>query len=918
MDFCDALEEFPQHEREWLTTDRRKLVSDMLVTFMEHHQRTKEHGCQIDFEAKVSKIISVPVALVTLCSLRKETLKMLCSLESESVKKDRLSELVEEGCNKWHTVKRLKNEKNALIELEEYAAKCGAEEHFLKREDQRKNLLIRCREEIHKGEQVLNVLLGEIVGEVRVQELPFELQSLKDETLHAGKVYKEKLDALSEIESVAISTGEDHGLIMSREKLVEATVELKKAIHKELEENEFRILDLRNRLDDVVFEIEKVKNLRKMYVQKVLSWMDGTKDLICKLEVTLEFGGRKQNVMQDLKICHEALLDAKKRQMAAANLGYLKMQGAKCSECDEQDESLRCFDCGDLFCNACFQQLHAKGNRAKHMKVSLEEGALERIEQEVEAKRGEYKVLLEQAMQIKHAGYPEIECRGLWKESNQGMKKDGVRLITAAELEEGDGMKIEVGRGGQSIVYEVDQIGGGGRVAVKRYEGTMVSGKKLKEEAECMWKLRHKNIVEVLGVCIEPSHEALVMELAEKGSLKQEIYELQRGPLERRRIEEVLEQVLSGVGFMHRQTYVHLDLKSSNVLCFGGGVVKVADFGTAREQHETATYVTRAVEMTVRWSAPERVEGGVVRLGPGADMWSVGMVLVEMVSGKVPYWEEETLVGVVRKILEGYPDISGAEYGWCRNMLKQCWKRDAKMRGSAEEVKALMRRVCIVCGIEGEMRKGVVCEGGDERHYLCNMCTEDRMRQLLNENQKIQSLGGVGEVLKENGTMACKGRACVGSVMVTEPCEEWIRECEKVAGRRKEQELKKRIKDYEEERRRGAVARHVNHITENILSLACPRCKQVFYDFNGCFALHCSRAECGCSFCGWCLKDCGTNAHDHVRQCEFKLSSMHFNGTKEEFERAHKMRKARLLREYIDSITDVEVRVQVEACVTRL
>ena len=62
------------------------------------------------------------------------------------------------------------------------------------------------------------------------------------------------------------------------------------------------------------------------------------------------------------------------------------------------------------------------------------------------------------------------------------------------------------------------------------------------------------------------------------------------------------------------------------------------------------------------------------------------------------------------------------------------------------------------------------------------------------------------------------------------------------------------------------------HICEELLTLKCPRpdCKQAFIDFDGCFALRCSR--CPCHFCGWCGADCGGDAHPHVRQCAHKTA----------------------------------------------
>ena len=79
-------------------------------------------------------------------------------------------------------------------------------------------------------------------------------------------------------------------------------------------------------------------------------------------------------------------------------------------------------------------------------------------------------------------------------------------------------------------------------------------------------------------------------------------------------------------------------------------------------------------------------------------------------------------------------------------------------------------------------------------------------------------------------------------------------------------ELERLMQMDEQQRRVHAKAKEVC----DILTDACPRCKQAFFDFNGCCALICSR--CPCAFCAWCLKDCGADAHAHVGNCRHNLA----------------------------------------------
>ena len=86
-------------------------------------------------------------------------------------------------------------------------------------------------------------------------------------------------------------------------------------------------------------------------------------------------------------------------------------------------------------------------------------------------------------------------------------------------------------------------------------------------------------------------------------------------------------------------------------------------------------------------------------------------------------------------------------------------------------------------------------------------------------------------------------------------------ELESEMQKRLDAELRRLAQLDEEERK---VMRACRDINENILTCRCPRCGQAFIDFEGCFALHCSRCPCG--FCGWCFTDCGNDAHAHLRE----------------------------------------------------
>jgi hypothetical protein len=93
-----------------------------------------------------------------------------------------------------------------------------------------------------------------------------------------------------------------------------------------------------------------------------------------------------------------------------------------------------------------------------------------------------------------------------------------------------------------------------------------------------------------------------------------------------------------------------------------------------------------------------------------------------------------------------------------------------------------------------------------------------------------------------------------------------------------------------------------NHIIDEFLTTRCPRCKNAFFDFDGCFSVTCGSPGCNCCFCAWCLEDCGTDAHAHVRACCHKAPGAtpdSYFGTFQQFKESERRRQQRLLTEYL-------------------
>lgn len=103
------------------------------------------------------------------------------------------------------------------------------------------------------------------------------------------------------------------------------------------------------------------------------------------------------------------------------------------------------------------------------------------------------------------------------------------------------------------------------------------------------------------------------------------------------------------------------------------------------------------------------------------------------------------------------------------------------------------------------------------------------------------------------------------------------------------------------------LSRHRLHIAETILTLKCPRqqCGVAIFDFNGCFAVTCN--ACNCGFCGWCLMDCGNDAHSHVKICQHSPPAYRgsYYGTMQEFNQVHRTKRRERVLAYIRSEVDI-------------
>jgi hypothetical protein len=204
-----------------------------------------------------------------------------------------------------------------------------------------------------------------------------------------------------------------------------------------------------------------------------------------------------------------------------------------------------------------------------------------------------------------------------------------------------DGYEIGelLGRGGMGLVFKARQKALKRDVALKIVVSGAHAGAqeraRFRTEAEAVARLGHPGIVQIYEVGEQAGCPYLALEFVGGGSLAEQ---LDGTPMPPRRAAQLVLDLARAVQHAHEQGIVHRDLKPANVLLTGAGVAKVADFGLAKlldvEQGQTHT---GAVLGSPSYMAPEQAEGRVRAIGPATDVYALGAILYELLTGRPPF-----------------------------------------------------------------------------------------------------------------------------------------------------------------------------------------------------------------------------------------------------------------------------------------
>ncbi len=292
-----------------------------------------------------------------------------------------------------------------------------------------------------------------------------------------------------------------------------------------------------------------------------------------------------------------------------------------------------------------------------------------------------------------------------------------------------------IGAGGMGRVYRATHLSLGEPVAVKFLLAELARSETTRErfrrEAQALARLRHPGIVSVLDFGAEGAELYMVMELV-SGSVLADLIHPQGPELSLMRLGDVFSQILSVLEMAHREGVVHRDLKPENVMLVENkdrrDLVKILDFGLAlvSDPKSTAERLTETgtVHGTPHYMSPEQCKG--IEVGPPTDVYAVGCMLFEAITGVPPFDAEEMAGLMAQQMFVEPPPL--ASVGQRRTVSVGLEKvvRSALAKMASERPSAGELRDALAAAIAGTDPDAMIARSADERIAAAGLSREDR------------------------------------------------------------------------------------------------------------------------------------------------------------------------------------------------
>ena len=242
----------------------------------------------------------------------------------------------------------------------------------------------------------------------------------------------------------------------------------------------------------------------------------------------------------------------------------------------------------------------------------------------------------------------------------------------------------KIGNGGMATVYKAKCHVLNRYVAVKILRDEFTTDeefiKRFEVEAQSAASITHPNIVSVYDVGVDGNLYYIVMELIKGKTLKEIIVE-EKGPLPWKWSVNIAIQIASALEIAHRNHIIHRDIKPHNIIITEDGIAKVTDFGIAKAVSNSTITAFGTTIGSVHYFSPEHARGGFT--DEKSDLYSLGVVMYEMLTGKVPF-DTDTPVSVALKHMQEEPkeakEVNSSIPSAVNDIIMKALKKDTSLR----------------------------------------------------------------------------------------------------------------------------------------------------------------------------------------------------------------------------------------------
>ncbi|KYM96644.1 Tyrosine-protein kinase Abl [Cyphomyrmex costatus] len=272
-------------------------------------------------------------------------------------------------------------------------------------------------------------------------------------------------------------------------------------------------------------------------------------------------------------------------------------------------------------------------------------------------------------------------------------------------------MRHKLGGGQYGDVYEAVWKRYNMTVAVKTLKEDTMALKDFLEEAAIMKEMKHRNLVQLLGVCTREPPFYIITEFMSKGNLLDYLRNESKHQINAVVLMHMATQIASGMSYLESRNFIHRDLAARNCLVGENHLVKVADFGLARLMRDDTYTAHAGAKFPIKWTAPEGLAYN--KFSTKSDVWAFGILLWEIATYGMSPYPGVDLTDVYHMLEKGYrmecpPGCPTKVY----DLMRQCWQWSAAERPTFKEIHLSLENMFQESSITEEVEKQL--QGGGE------------------------------------------------------------------------------------------------------------------------------------------------------------------------------------------------------------